>query len=294
MATYNGEKYLEEQLRSIVEQQDVELTIWVRDDGSVDSTHRILNAWKSRGFLDWYTGPSLGPAYSFLELLQTAPDADFYAFSDQDDYWLPEKLRTAISYLNAAHDKGENCLYFCQTQLVDKNLRLLPTPRLNLKQTFAESLIYQFVGGNTMVLNHNLRLILNSYKAEYVCMHDVWVYDVAMAIKAYVYFDKSSYIFYRQHGNNVTGNGHGAWIEWKRRFKRLIQKREHSRYRTACEIRKGFHSLIDRENMILLCKVTNYRNSILSWWKLFIDPAFKCGDKKTNIYFRLAVLLRSL
>lgn len=294
MATYNGERYLEEQLQSILAQQGVELTIWVRDDGSTDSTHQILDAWKEKGCLDWYTGSSLGPAHSFMDLLQTAPDADFYAFSDQDDYWLPGKLQVAVSCLTSAHERGEECLYFCQTQLVDKELNFLPSPQLNLRQTFAEALIYQFIGGNTMVLNHRLRSVLNSYKAEYVCMHDVWIYDVAMAIRAYVHFDKEPQIYYRQHGNNVTGNGLSAWTEWKRRFKRLVQKREHSRYRTACEIREGFQFLMDEENLAVLCRITDYTNSLSAWWRLLTDPTFECGDKRTNLFFRLAVFVRSL
>lgn len=294
MATYNGEKYLEEQLQSILAQQGVNLTVWVRDDGSTDSTPEILNVWKERGLLDWYSGSSLGPAHSFMDLLQTAPAADFYAFSDQDDYWLPDKLQVSIASLSNAHEKGECCLYFSQTQLVDKDLVFLPSPQLHLKQTFEEALMYQFIGGNTIVLNRCCKEVLNTYKAKYICMHDVWIYGVAKAIDAFVFFDKTPHLLYRQHGNNVVGNGFSAKTDWKRRINRIFQKKEHTRLRLACEIEKGFASKMSERNLEILSTFTNYRKGIKEWWKLLTDSTFTCGDRRTNVYFRLAVLFRTL
>ena len=69
MSTYNGERYVEEQIKSILGQKNVDVDLLVRDDGSSDSTLDILDAGKENGILHWYKGCNLGPAYSFLDLL---------------------------------------------------------------------------------------------------------------------------------------------------------------------------------------------------------------------------------
>lgn len=293
MATFNGERFLDEQIKSILHQRDISLFIWVRDDGSTDSTLEILDKWKQTGLLDWYQGDSVGPARSFMHLLQTAPQAAYYAFADQDDYWLQEKLFTAIEKLSST---GNKCpaLYFSQTKLVDQQLNELPTRPLKLKLTYAESLIYQFIGGNTMVFNHALRDVVIQYSPCYLSMHDVWIYTIAQSIGAYIYFDSHSHILYRQHGSNAVGNKLTVWTDWKRRFKRIIQKKEHSRFNIACELKKGYYTFMSHDNRQLTDEVMAYRSSMKCWWRLLTDNRFVCGDKKTNIFFRIAVFMRSL
>ena len=101
MSTYNGERYLREQIDSIAAQRDVEVFLWVRDDGSCDETRALLLEFskKPRGsILSWKVemGDNRGFLGSFENLLTGAEGCDFYAFSDQDDYWFPEKLTKAI------------------------------------------------------------------------------------------------------------------------------------------------------------------------------------------------------
>ena len=97
MSTYNGEKYLKEQIDSILAQKNVEVTIQVRDDGSTDGTIRILEEYQKCGKLNWYSSTNMGPAKSFLDLVYNAPlKYDYYAFCDQDDYWKEDKLYKAI------------------------------------------------------------------------------------------------------------------------------------------------------------------------------------------------------
>ena len=121
MSTYNGEKYLQEQLDSIINQVGVNVRILVRDDGSTDSTTDILNNYKREGYLDWYSGTNLKSARSFMDLVNRAPESEYYAFSDQDDYWLPTKLQVAVNVLKSA-DSRKSALYYSRTTLVDENL----------------------------------------------------------------------------------------------------------------------------------------------------------------------------
>ena len=144
MATYNGEKYLREQVDSIIGQHNININLIVRDDGSTDSTINILSEYEEKGLLTYTKGANLGPARSFMELLKFSPISDYYAFSDQDDIWLPDKIKTAVDMMK--EDEEKPALYFCQTQLVDENLKKMENVVINPKLTFGESLIYHFIG----------------------------------------------------------------------------------------------------------------------------------------------------
>ena len=145
MSTYNGEKYLHEQIDSILRQQGVKVNLLVRDDGSTDNTLAILDKYQEEGLLTFYTGENLGPQRSFLHLLQQAPQSDYYAFADQDDIWLEDKLSTGIKQLQ--NDKEKPALYFSQTQLTDEELNPIPSVIIHPKVTFGEMLVYKFIGG---------------------------------------------------------------------------------------------------------------------------------------------------
>lgn len=92
LSIYNGAKFLDKQLESLFKQKtNCNITINYRDDGSTDESINIINLWKDRLSMKECTSSrkcNLGPALSFWELLTTAPEADFYAFCDQDDIWI--------------------------------------------------------------------------------------------------------------------------------------------------------------------------------------------------------------
>ena len=92
MSTYNGEKYIREQIDSIL-QQSMPADIMIRDDGSSDGTVDIIEEYISKGTpVELIKGENVGVIASFFELIKAAPEEDYYAFSDQDDYWYPEKV----------------------------------------------------------------------------------------------------------------------------------------------------------------------------------------------------------
>lgn len=105
--------------------------------------------------MKWYAGRNLGPAGSFWDLLLHAPQSEWYAFADQDDVWLEDKLESAISRMDK--EQCMPCLYFGQTQLVDEELNPLKSVVIHPRLTYGEALMSQFVGGCTMVFNHALR-----------------------------------------------------------------------------------------------------------------------------------------
>ena len=288
LSTYNGEKYLEEQLESITSQKGVSTKIIVRDDGSSDHTCDILDTWKEKSALTWYRGENIGPAQSFMDLLRNAGDACYYAFSDQDDFWLSDKMQTAVSKLES-YD-GRPALYFCQTELVDKNLNRIDSVIIHPRLTFGESLVYQFVGGCTMVMNRALRDIINKYVPNYLSMHDVWIYDVAQAIGAHVVFDDTPHILYRQHGGNVTGQSTSVMTEWKHRTGRLVKRDLHSRWKLSQEIYNGYYDMMPKENQQILTDFIEGKTRLKKRFQLVRDRRFRCSDKETYHNFQLAVL----
>ncbi len=292
LSTYNGEKYLKEQIDSLTSQQDVDVEILVRDDGSTDRTKDMLDVWSKEGILTWYTGENLKPARSFLDLLEKAPEADYYAFCDQDDYWLPDKLSTAVSMLQ--ENQSRAALYFCQTQLVDSNLNKIKSVIINPLLTFGESLVYHFIGGCTMVFNKSLRNLVLQYKPSFLSMHDVWVYKVALALGANIYFDSTPHILYRQHGGNVIGQGKESLIKLiKKRFINVIVKRSQNRYKTALEIKRGYFDMMAPEQKEILMKFIEGKKIFLKRISLFFDSRYKCSLKRVYRNFRIAVLFNT-
>ncbi len=288
MSTYNGERFLNEQIDSILQQEDIETCLFVRDDGSEDKTISMLKQYQKAHVLRFYQGHNLGPAMSFMNLLMEAPATDYYAFSDQDDFWEKDKLSVAIDSLRKYPD--EPALYFGRTQLADKKLNILPSPELAPKLTFGESLIHEFIPGCTMVLNNKLREIVNTYQPDYIPMHDVWIYSIAQAIGARIIFDPHPHILYRQHADNTIGQGYSIWHEWKRRWKR-ISSDEQSRSRRANELIRGYSKYIDKERLSLLHSFVDGKQSLLQRLRLLGDKRLRCTNRTTQILFWINILI---
>ena len=289
LSTYNGEKYIKEQLESLYSQEGVSITLLVRDDGSSDSTCSVLDVEQGAGRLTWYTGENLKPAFSFWNLLQKAPDSPFYAFCDQDDVWDNDKLKVAVDKLVSAGDMP--ALYFCQTRLVDASLNEIESVKISPLLTYDEALIYHFVTGCTMVINSAMREVLLRYTPEFIRMHDIWIYDVAQAVGAKVFFDSVPHISYRQHGGNVIGQANSFKAVWKARVER-IKKDKCIRSRLAKELLNGYSDVMSSKNLLLTKMAANYKDNFASWMKLLFTGKLKCSPFSINVTSKIAILLR--
>lgn len=210
MSTYNGEKFLQEQIESILSQKDVELTLYIRDDGSLDRTIDIIDDYnKKHPNICFTKGNNVGVGNSFMQLVYKAPtDYDYYAFADQDDIWLSEKLSKAISILKK---KNTPYLYCSNQSLVDKELNSLGKRYKQTPDTsYMQILCNNKITGCTMVWNNALNTLIRDENRRPDSallrnrIHDVWVAMVASVVGE-IYFDMDSYIKYRQHDNNVVG-----------------------------------------------------------------------------------------
>lgn len=208
LATYNGEKYLREQLDSLISQSGVDVRILVRDDGSIDGTIRILDDYQNNGFLKWYTGEHLNVQQGYLNLLKNVDRSDYYAFCDQDDVWDEDKLLVAVTELeNLPRDKP--AMYYCGQRLVDENLKLISTHIIAANRSPHTNFLISNVAGCTSVFNQQLVDAINSATPDFILMHDSWLFKVCLALGGNYFADPSAHIYYRQHSNNVAGINRG-------------------------------------------------------------------------------------
>lgn len=214
MCTYNGERYLSEQLESFLQQTHKNWSLWVSDDGSSDETKNILHDFIASSSIQGRVlqGPQKGFCRNFLSLINNqAVSGEFYALSDQDDVWFPEKIEKSVNWLK--NISPEIPALFCtRTRLVDadKN-RIGYSPLFQNKATFENALVQNIAGGNTMVFNEAAMKLLREAGSEVdVPVHDWWIYLVVTACGGTVFFDQSPSLDYRQHGNNMIGNATGC------------------------------------------------------------------------------------
>lgn len=268
MSTYNGEKYLNEQINSLLNQIEVKIRILVRDDGSTDNTKKILEKFSEEGLLDWYEGENLKPAYSFLDLVKNAPESDYYAFCDQDDYWMENKLSRAINMMKKYNDE-EPIFYFSKAQIVDENLNPVKYNNYPKKPySLGGAIIRNNVTGCTVVFNKKMLEILNLYKPDNIAMHDQWSYLVCKAVNGNIIFDKDSFIKYRQHSTNFIG----ASIYNNRMEKiRTLFENSNIRWKQSNELLKGYYDYMTRENRLLLNKIKKYKCSFINRLSLAFD-----------------------
>ena len=208
LSTYNGEKYIKQQLDSIISQTVNNVDIIVRDDGSSDLTLQILEEYASRGLIQLYKGETnLGPAHSFLTLLSISDGYDFYFFSDQDDVWMPDKISRAMDQIEKIDDIP--VLYYSNAELVDDRLRQLNKNVYGRKQFphMVTVLCGCSILGCTISMNRKLRDIVKSKYSNQlkIGMHDYFVSEICMICGGKIKYDDIPSLLYRQHDNNVIG-----------------------------------------------------------------------------------------
>jgi glycosyltransferase involved in cell wall biosynthesis len=210
MSTYCGERYVAEQMQSILSQLPAGGRILVRDDGSNDKTVAAIEALQDRR-IKVIRGHNLGFGASFLTLLAQVPHGvDMVLFADQDDFWLPGKIARAWQHLKPFGDTP--ALYGSAQMLADASLRPMhATPAWPHGPSLASALTENIITGCTAALNRSaVQLLQSAPVPQGVRFHDWWLYLVLSALGQVVY-DNEPTLLYRQHGNNQIGHGAGWW-----------------------------------------------------------------------------------
>lgn len=215
MATYNGEKYISQQLDSILNQDYSDWMLYIHDDGSNDNTLKII-----KKYTEMYSdkivligGEKQGSAKQNFFYLMKNIDADYVMFSDQDDYWLPSKMRITLNKCIELEENITNrpVAVFTDLKVVDQNLKVI-NPKMsnyqNLKMkhiTYNKLMVQNVATGCTMMINRAcLYKCIKVKMIQDIIMHDWWCALVASYFGKIGYIDQSL-ILYRQHSDNSVG-----------------------------------------------------------------------------------------
>lgn len=289
ISSYNGEDYIDEQLQSIINQEGAEADILVRDDGSTDRTCDILNAWQDEGKLKWYKGDNKGFALSFMDLLTHAQGYDYYAFCDQDDIWLPEKIRRAVGMLEEA---ASDIKLYCSNTYLYKDGNVIGQLHESVP-TFDKytCLLRSITPGCTMVFNENLRQLAASAPPKKIIAHDLWIYQIAMMTGKVIY-DSIPSMMYRQHEKNTIGQDSSAVLKkWRKRISFMtISEKRHEREDQVKELVRCHSSSMSEENLCIANIVAGYRKSLRNRFDFMRDKRFTMGNATRDFYLRLRIL----
>lgn len=216
LATYNGEKYLQEQLDSLLQQSFQDFQVLVRDDGSNDKTIELIEKniqkYPDKFKLIKDEMGNLGSSRSFMKLLEYSK-SEFIMFCDQDDVWLPNKIELSLNKiieLEKEYTSNTPLLVFSDLKVVDENLntiknsfweyqKLMPNIVNNWKKLLSQNVIT----GCTIIINKQANNHLLPFSLD-IMIHDHWI-GVHIAKIGKINYLKEQTILYRQHGCNVAG-----------------------------------------------------------------------------------------
>jgi len=267
MATYNGERFLTEQLQSIADQTHQNWRVIISDDGSSDNTLAIAREFQQQwgtDRLEIRQGPGQGYCQNFLSMAcDTTVHADFYAFSDQDDVWMADKLERAVAHFNDNNESLMPRAYGSRTQIVDAALNPLGfSPEFTLPRSFRNALVQNIAGGNTQVFNQAAKTLLEQAGPQKVVSHDWWLYQIVKGAGGVFYYDPRPSLLYRQHSNALIGanSSFSAIVErvfhiFNGRFK----KRTDINYAALCNVRH----LLTKDSQDILEIFARFRGACL-------------------------------
>ena len=292
LCTYNRARFLGEQLDSLEAQTHQNWVIIASDDGSTDQTLEILQQYQAKwpnGKLTIRSGPKKGFCQNFLSLACDASiQADYYAFCDQDDVWLPEKLAVALENIASNQRADVPYLYCGRTKYVNEKLKPCGmSPLFVFPPSFRNALVQSIAGGNTMVFNQSAKLLMEKVGSVDVPSHDWWMYQIISGVEGDVFYDRNPQLLYRQHEFALVGENNsfpakmervwmllqGRFQKWNTQNIKMLKQVNHLLVKNHQEILKMFEILRsarikDRIRLMQVCGL--YRQTRVQTLELYI------------------------
>ncbi|MFV3382754.1 glycosyltransferase family 2 protein [Pseudomonas sp. NY15354] len=296
LCTYNGAEYLREQLDSFIRQTHWNWVAYASDDGSTDGTLEILAEYQRAlgERLVILHGPRQGFARNFISLIcNPAVRGEYFAFSDQDDIWLQDKLARGVTALRTVSHEVP-ALYCSRTELVDRSGRHLGfSPLFTKRPGLRNALVQSLAGANTMLINLRARELLRSTPEDaQIVAHDWLTYLIVSSYGGGIVYDPVPTLLYRQHGGNLIGSSTaiksrlirlsktfcGHFSEWNEMNLKVLQQHkaclglEHRQLLEQFALARR-SPLIKRLKLLLQTRV--YRQTFSGNVKLLVAALFK-------------------
>lgn len=293
ISSYNGEKYLKEQLDSILRQTYQNIEIVIRDDGSKDETAEIIKSYqKEHDNIILQEGENLGFLKSFFKLLEFE-NADYFAFCDQDDVWLENKIELAVQALNQADDTKPN-MVFGNSDYYDETMHLIGKGENHKTFSFKNSLYECVAQGMTMTINNEARKTILANIPEKCLFHDWWTYMICSGMGNVLYNDETI-VKYRRLPKNATAEGQSIFKIFAWRIKNLLTGDGMKNIRAQqLEYKHRFYDKISNENQkILDIFVQEKYNFLKAIQKAFYPHKLRrklMDDIMVRILFMLGIL----
>ena len=277
MSTYNGEPYLRKQLESILHQDKVKVHLLIRDDGSTDGTCQILAEYAEKyPNISWSTSENVGFVRSFSILAEKAlayPErVDFYAFSDQDDIWMSNKLKTACHYL-ADSNQSTPLLFSSNSLFVDDNMSVLgPFHKETPHFTKQNVMIYPTEQGCSMVFNRSALELYDSCPPKNA-WHDRWMCLICN------FFGESTYcqtplFYYRIHAGNMIGKKQKLWDRIVDDVKFFFTS-DAKNSQMVEEFYHAFNTRLSLEDQDIVNIFIHYKDSFRNKWKIMVSSEYQ-------------------
>lgn len=291
LSSYNGEKYISKQIKSIIEQNNVETYIHIRDDGSNDGTVRQIKKeiLKYPNRITLEEGENIGYQRSFLKALKDSPKSDYYAFADQDDVWLSDKCIRAIKQIENKVD-----FYASSVTLVDEDERIIGENNIgNMVNSIECYFARPRLAGCTFVFTDEIRLLaLKIAEGRYTTYPD---HDFVVAACAFAFgnvvLDSKSFILHRRLSSSVTGGSNGI-IKRIRVEKNVIFNKN----KVARDLARNIldYSKLNENVIDFLSCLANYDKSLKQKFALVKFDGFSTGLKICDMETFLKILIGTL
>lgn len=297
MSTYNGEKYIETQINSILNQKNVAVHLLIRDDGSTDNSVAIIKSYASAD-IELIEEKNVGCENSFKRLLQLADynRFDYFAFADQDDVWFSEKLCTAIATIEGFAKPALYCANQIITdQYLNKVKLMIPLDDYSAELERMNENYFLNRHGCTMVWNRMLMKILSEINRSemYLSYHDKWVNLVARTCGT-VIVAKEPLQLYRIHNANVSGHEERIFLRIKKGIRLYWMRDNHcDLYAQDCvKFLKQHPEFKDNsEGQRHLYQVAHYRDSFKNRFALAFSSKKLGKNFLEHLFWRISILI---
>lgn len=291
VSTYNGEKYIEQQLDSLVQQSYKDFFVFIRDDGSQDSTVEILEKYCEKyDNFSYVAGCNVGYSKSFMELLKNSPLCDFYAFCDQDDFWEKDKLCNFLEKNDL--ESIQPSLYYSNYYVCDESLNIITNGTINLNPRINNIILQCPSNGMTMIINTAMRDMIIKDLPDTTYGHDWWICLVAVSFGKII-VDERPTVRWRRLDNSLTGKEYTGLSKQFLRLRKIFGgNRFNKTQKQILEFNRIYGELLEEDKKKLLNLFIDDEEVMFKYFKKIMYKKSYSFRKVDEILFRICILFR--